>query len=141
MARGDAPQALLARKAGLTAGGFNKAMAPARLPGEILALVIDRRHIRVLDAHRALMRWKTDAAAVRSALAELDAAASARDVLRCCATAGLPPPAAKPGAGTVMFTPLRDRARALVERLDDGHPATPDDIAALAALVRELAVL
>ena len=140
-ARGGAPQALLARKAGMTAGGFNKAMAPARLPEEILALVTDRREIRVLDAHRALMRWKADATGVRSVLAKLDANVSARDVLRCCATAGLPAAAAKLAVGTALPKLLRERARALMERFDDGHPATPDDVAALAALVRELAML
>lgn len=139
-ARGDASQALLARKAGLSAGGFSKAMAPARLPAEILRLIADRRQIRVLDAHRALMRWKADPAAVRAALAGLDADVAARDVLRCCANAGLPPPAAKPSAGATLVTPLRDRARALVARLDADHPTT-DDIIALAALVRELALL
>ncbi|MEH3036275.1 MAG: ParB N-terminal domain-containing protein [Sphingomonas adhaesiva] len=140
-ARGGTSQALLARRAGLTAGGFNKAMAPARLPNEILALIANRRAIRVLDAHRALMRWKADEPAVRAALLTIAAPASARAVLGCAAAAGLPGPSVAEPTGATMLVPLRDRARALIARLDAAPSPTPEDITALSALVRALAAI
>jgi ParB/RepB/Spo0J family partition protein len=139
-ARGGASQALLARRARLTASGFNKALAPARLPAEILVLIADRRAIRVLDAHRALMRWKADEPAVRAALLTFAAPTSARVVLGCAAAAGLPAPSvAEPSAA--MLASLRDRARALVAKLDAALLPTPDDVTDLSALVRALAAI
>lgn len=86
--RSQATQALLAGRSGLSPSGFLKAMAPARLPSEMLERIVDRRAIRVSDADRALRNWKKNADAVRDSLAIVDGPLAARPLLDLCATAG-----------------------------------------------------
>jgi ParB/RepB/Spo0J family partition protein len=137
-ARGEDSQAALALKAGLTSGGFSKAMAPARLPSCVYDMIADRRQIRVSDANRLLAAWKANEAAVRLALAEIAEPVSAKIAMHRILPAGLKARRSR-GLNSASWQDLRQRALAALTRIDDTGMSGPMEFGLLRAIVDEIA--